>query len=116
MRTDKADAGTNIKSLVSTLKLLSAAIVLFLDEPPAGLSEPSRGSGKALKCQRQKRRDPCPSLLLFLLPANSNEADCQSGSIVSTVNPVVWLLNTQGIQTKASMNLFIQLKITVRCL
>lgn len=44
-------------------------------------------------------------LLPVLLSANSNEADCQFGSIVSSVNPAGRLLNTQDTQTKTSVKL-----------
>lgn len=44
-------------------------------------------------------------LLPLLLSANSNEANCQSGSIVSPVNPAGRLLNSQDTQTKARMKL-----------
>ena len=77
--------------------MLSAARDLLLDELPAALPELSRRRGKALKKgQTQAAGSPA------LAPANSNEAGCQSGSIVG---PAVLLHSTQDLQTKTSVKL-----------
>lgn len=99
MRTDRAGTGMNIKSLND--------VVMFWMICYLQVCLSSAGAkGKALKSQTQAGGSPTsPPLLVLLPPVNRNEADCQSGSIVSTVGPTVRLLKTQDNETKTSMKL-----------
>lgn len=89
MRTGRAGAGRNIKSPGAILaSMLSAALDLLLDELPAALPELSRRRGRASKKgQTQAAGSPA------FAAANSNEAGCQSGSIVG---PAVLLCGCTG--------------------
>lgn len=86
MRAELADCGRKPH--------LDIEVDLHLDELPVALLELSGGDRKAWKCQARVTGS--------LPSANSNEASCQAGSIVFPVNPAVWLLSNQDIQTKDS--------------